>query len=301
MQGSYHYVRLDGKPPSRTGLFFKLLGYDIRFGFGSNKVLFLISFMVFLVLALMFSSAASMPSIGDGEGGFIDLTDEYASAVDYLLSFYKGIEVFNPAGSKTFDLPVFWLGIQVCVALLVSLYPSRDLYSYAPQVFVRTRNKWIWWLAKCFWIIITVLAFYTIGIIIALVAALIGGGSALEVNVLLNAFFNKLDVFGLEPLDFVFLLLLPAVVSIALSLVQMALSFIVKPVWSFIVIMSYHLVSWVVFSPFLISDYGMLARNGLFIRNGLASEFMLLVCCAVIVFVVIVGIPLFRRMNLYQK
>ena len=293
--------------PSRLVLLLKLLGYDIRFGFAGNKSLFILTFVTFFILAFMFFNQVNnllshlSPVIISGEIVYIDPSLESPSFVDYLLSFFKGIEVYVPSLDRPFTLPVFWMALQVAVALLIVVYPSRDLYTYASQVITRAQSKWMWWISKCLWVVVTVLAFYAIGFAVAFVAGLISGGGIFERNVGIEYYLNGLNITNLKSSDFLFLFLLPVVVTLALSLLQMALSFIIKPVISFMALMSYHLISWVIFSPFLIADYSMIKRNGLFYSQGLTSELMLFVCVALTLVVILAGIPFFRRMSIYPK
>ena len=293
--------------PSRLSLLFKLLGYDIRFGFAGNKSLFIFALAVFFMLAFVFFNQTNhlpsrlIPVMVGGEIIHIDPSLENPSAVDYLLSFFQGIEVYVPSPEKPFSLPVFWMAIQIAVALLIVVYPSRDLYTYASQVITRGRSKWIWWLSKCLWVIVSVLAFYAIGFAIALVAGLISGGGIFGVSQGIQLVLNGLNIIGLSGSDLALLFLLPVLVTIALSLLQMALSFVVKPIISFTALMSYHLISWVAHSPFIIADYAMIKRNGAIYPAGLSSEVMLLVCGIVALATIVVGIPLFRRMNIYPR
>jgi len=282
-------------------LFLKLLVYDIRVGFGANKALFVLAALVFSTLALIVHGQTGLPYVVDPEGIKIPLTEEFPSSVDYLLFFFKGMRAINPASQEPFQLPVFWVAIQVSIALLVALYPVRDLYSYAPQNIVRAQSKLVWWLAKCFWAIATVLAFYGICLVVVLISGIASGGGVFEPNILLERFLNGLDVTRLSGADMAFMFLMPVVVSLALSLVQVLLSFVITPMMSFVALMSYHLISIIVFSPFFIADYPMILRNGALQPNGLSSVTMLLVGCGIAIAAIVIGIPLFKRKDLYPR
>ena len=287
--------------PQNMRLLYKLFMYDIRVGFDSNKVLFLLAAVVFITLFLIFYSDCNTPYVIDENGEFYSLSSEKESAVDYLLFFFKGIKIYDLSSQRPFEIPILWLAIQISLALLVTAYPLRDLYSYAPQNIVRSQRKWIWWLAKCLWVILTVFAFYGICLLAALIGGIVGGGGVFGPNSAIQLYINNLDLAGVTGIELLLLMLVPVFVSVALSLVQVTLSLIIKPVFSFLVLMSYHLISTIVYSPFIIADYPMLLRNVLFEPDGLSSEAMILVSLCIAVIAIATGALIFKRTDIYPK
>jgi hypothetical protein len=150
----------------------------------------------------------------------------------------------------------------------------------------------IWWLSKCVWVIATVLAFYGIGAVVAGGFSVLSGdffSSPNEQSVLL---ISGLDISDLDSSTLLTVLMIPPLVSIALSLAQVSLSFIVGSLVSIIALLCYAITSVYYFTPVLIADYSMLLRNALFYPEG--TQTMVAVTVSVIVAIVAILAGIFR-------
>jgi hypothetical protein len=150
----------------------------------------------------------------------------------------------------------------------------------------------IWWLSKCVWVIATVLAFYGIGAIVAWGFSMSSGDPFClphEQSVLL---ISGLDISGLDLSTLLIVLVVPPLVSIALSLVQVSLSFFVGSLVSIIALLCYAITSVYYFTPVLMADYSMLLRNALFYSEG--TQTIIAVVASIIVAIVAILAGIFR-------
>lgn len=257
--------------------------------------------VTFVVLCLFFYAQVRYLRIEDPQSGALLPVPETSSLPDVLVFMFKGIEVYVPSSDEPFKVPIFWMILQILPALLVATYPADDLHGYAINTLLRAKSRSLWWLAKCAWTVLTICAFYTLCLLLVLVLSLLTGTGSFTPSCLINLFINGIDTSLLSSWSLVLALLVPLFVSIALSLVQVLLSFVIKPVLSFIVVMAYLLVSAYFFSPLLMGDYSMLLRNALVNPDGLSSLTMIAVSVMVAIAAAVIGAVRLSRMSILEK
>jgi hypothetical protein len=269
-------------------------------GFAHNIGKYLLAAATFVVLCLFFYAQVRYLRIENLSGALVPVP-ETPSIPDALIFIFKGIEVYVPSDSEPFKVPIFWMILQILLALLVATYPTNDLYNFATNTLLRAKSRSMWWLAKCAWTTLTVCTFYILCLLVVLVSSLLTGTASLMPNYLINLLINGTDTSLISYGSLVLALLVPLFVSIALSLVQVLLSFIIKPILSFIIIMAYLLVSTYFFSPLLVGDYSMFLRNALVNPSGLSSSLMIAISTAIAVVAILVGAIRLNRMSILGK
>jgi hypothetical protein len=278
-------------------IFFKLLLYDLRTGFSQNKVKYLIALFAFITLCALYRSQTQTLWVDDGTGS-LQLFAGRCSMSDYLIFMFKGIEVYIPSPNNPFTVPIFWMILQVLVALLVSVYPTDDLRTYAVSVLTRVRSRCVWWAAKIAWTVLTVCLFYLLCLVVVIVFALLAGDGALLPVSAVSLYSNGIDALAMSPAELVGTLLVPVFVSGALSVAQVFLSFIMRPVLSFLIVTAYCTTSAYLYSPFLLGDYSMVLRNGLVMAEGLDSALMMAISALITAVFAVVGARHFLRKSI---
>lgn len=268
----------------------KLIQHDLARGFSQNRGKLGLALAIFVVLCIYFVAAINSQSQLDVALGVNMIGDHKASTADFIMSFSKGMDVYVPSQGDKFKIPVLWMMMPVCIALLAGTYPTEDLHTYATNILIRAKSRTAWWLSKCIWVVLTVLAFYAIGGMCALAFSLLFGNMGVFPDEQIALLVNGLDMAGVEPYQLFFALLLPIIVSITLSLFQMLLSFLLKPMLSYILVAAYLVASIYYHTPFLIGDDSMLLRNSLFYPEGIDTSLTFAICGISILVVVIVGI-----------
>ncbi|HIZ20633.1 MAG TPA: hypothetical protein H9674_07220 [Firmicutes bacterium] len=227
---------------------------------------------------------ASLPTLGD--------------IVAYV---FQGRKLYNPTEGDAFTIPFGYLLMNLYLAYLVGNYPVKDLLGYGQQILLRTRRRSRWWVSKCLWCAGTVLSFYLLGYLVMLAAAAVSGGFSLALTPEIGAYS---ELYAADPVSRDWLpsaLLLPAATSLALSLLQLALMTVVKPVGAYIVIAVVVAASAYFYTPLLIGNYAMLLRNASFLEGGIAFWPALLVDLGIALAAAAAGFLAFRRYDILDK
>ena len=161
----------------------------------------------------------------------------------------------------------------------------------------------MWWFSKCVWNVSSVIVFFLLGWLVMLAGTLLMGGpmsmelsSGMQAVLKLNSNFymSWVNSLALETI------LLPPLVMVALSLLQMTLSLFIKPFYSFIVTTSILLVSSYYLSPFLIGNYAMPLRSDRLLEDGVNLTVGIWFAVAVIVISIVVGEIVFQRRDILK-
>lgn len=272
--------------------FLKVLKHDLSIGISANISKYIIIIIYLSVLCIKFFTNISAQSVMmDG------------NTIDCIIYIFKGIRVYIPENGEPFSIPFDWLIIQSLISLLVVQYPTQDLYTYGMQMLIRTRNRCTWWLSKCIWNIVSVFIFYIISFALAVVFSAIFGNISMipdnQVNVLINSI--NLENIRVDLYFYLTVLTLPFLTSVAVSLFQMMLAFLINPIISFLFIMSLMSASAFCHSYFLFGNYSMLLRNEEFYINGFDNRLIIIVSMVLITVSIFVGLIYFVKIDILKK
>ena len=278
-------------------VYFRLLHHDVISGLRQNKYKYCIAALTVFVLCLSFYMLSQDIWLDSSPNGLHQYSGE-RSISDYFIFLSKGMEVYVPSTDNPFKFPIFWAIIQIQVALLVATYPANDLEGYSRNVFIRTENKLVWWCAKITWTVLTVVSFYLLGFIVVVMCSLIVGDTAFFPTSNISLHVNGIDACALLPSELFGALAVGVLASVVLATIQVVLSFVVKPAFSFVVIMTYTIASTYFHAPYLIADYSMLLRNGMLLPEGLDNMTMIVICLILALTSSIAGYLYFARRDI---
>lgn len=225
------------------------------------------------------------------------------SWMDYMLLTFKGmipVRASGPLDSVT--LPFSWL-LVVGACLYVNLdYLLLDLTNNGQQVMIRSRSRRGWFLSKCVWnLAATAVYFLFIGLVELAFVVVTGGQVSLE-----STKECYLGIFGLAAFEPVQLslrqglilgLLIPYLTVAALSMLQMTLCLMVKPVVSFLVCMALLVLAVYVDSPFALGNGAMTIRSNIVASDGQDPIVAVLTAIGIITVCMIVGTVAFKHSN----
>lgn len=191
------------------------------------------------------------------------------SFFDCLIYLFKGIDFYIPGQGKQFEVPALWLAVQIFICIVAYNYPKDNYEKYGGQTLTRIGSKRTWWISKCAWMIQSVFLYYIIGYSIMFIACILAGSDSVLPNKDWNLYMTGIDV-SLMNFKELWLVccLIPIAASIALSISQMTMSFIFNPIYSFIAIIAYLVISVYYNNMFLFGANSMILRNGLISING---------------------------------
>lgn len=222
--------------------------------------------------------------------------------MDYLMYCFKGILPLTE-GANGFEFPILWFLVMGGCMYIALDYPLNDLTEAGQQVIVRSRSRKGWFLSKCAWNLLSSLLYVLLGVLTALVFALISGGRASLVNTP-EVSEKLLQIYIMEPVApaqaVLVAVVLPYLTLAAFTMAQMALCLIMKPVFSFLLCVCVMIMSLFISSPYLPGNGAVVVRNGILVEEFLDPTAMALTCLAVIGGSIIIGLIRFNHMDLLR-
>ena len=277
-------------PVSRKGTLVKQIRYDLTIGLLQVWPKYLPAAAIFLIpvfqLAVMVRAENSVGTFTLG---------------DTILYTFSGMTVYEPAAGDPFTIPVIWLLMNLYLAYVVGSYPARDLHGYGQQILLRSRRRGQWWAGKCLWNLISVDVYYALGWLIMTVSSLIlGGNMTLRIT---SELWKMLTWEGSEAEKALMLsaILLPPLCSAAVSLLQMAVMMIARPVIGYLLVACLFTASAYFYSPLLIGNASMMLRNDLMMKGGVPLSLSTGICLAVALASLVSGYFYFRRSDIMDK
>lgn len=273
----------------------KLIRHDLSYGFRQSAQKYILVFLFFLYASILFFS--SLQTLKSS-----DMVEGSGSVTDCWIYIFKGMGIYIPSRETPFQIPVYWLLIQALLAFLILNYPTGDLYGHGVQILLRAKSKCFWWISKSVWNFLTVLAFYFAAFLAVCAVSLIFGDVSFAPDPAVNREVNQINLEGLQALPLYFaVFLLPIFTSWAVSMVQMALSFVLSPIISYFILICYMILSAYYCSPLCIGNFSMLFRNEQIEPAGTGNLTAVLIDIAVCFIAFFAGMLYFQRADILKK
>lgn len=283
---------------------------DVIRGLKTNTVKYAVMFLFVIVSIYMLNRMiTSHQQIGDvcNNAGFFD----------YLLYLVQGTQKYIPGKSSTFQIPVLWMVMNIIPAFLVCSYAVRDMEGQGMYMLLKNRSRRVWWLSKCIWNVVTVTLLYVIVWGTLFLGTVLGHHSISGIwtihkdicEVIMEMPVQSMPQAGQLPVDIyhsgLFLLaviIVPFVISMEISLIQMTFSLIIGPVISFMVVVIICVLSAYFMNPLLLENYTMLMRSNLVLGNS-GMNLMAGVIAAIVLgsITILLGFRYFSRMDIMAK
>lgn len=278
---------------SRRTLFMQVK-HDLLMGIAYAWKKYVVVLFVFIFLCAMFQKGVIIHREHMGMEGTPNFSD-------YIIDLYKGMDIFEKVDNgDRFQIPGGWMIINIFLTYIIGYYPLKDLKDYGSQILIRSKKRWQWWLSKCIWVIASVLIYYAIGYIVISIFSLFNGGVSLTPTYDINMSISKVNT-----LDFtagkiiVMTMILPIIISIALSLIQMTISMVTTPILSNIVLIAIIVASAYYCHPLLLGNYLMILRNDAIVfGRGVNTMVGLGLGGVVSILAIIIGNLRFKKMDI---
>ncbi len=272
---------------------YKVIRYDLRYGVleGWRKLLLAVG-MGALVLANCYIVFVSLSLYFTGE--IWNFGSLGASLGDMIVLGLGGNFGRTGSGStSSFVFPTLWYLSVLFPCYMTLTLASDDISSGGVQIMSRLRGRGRWWLSKCaLGAVLVVLYYAALYALLWLVCVLMGfSSSAVPNEAIFNTYFDVVFVASetTPAALFAALILQPMLVTVALSLIQMAMTLIVKPIYAFIAVAAYLAASTLSFSPALLGNFAMPVRSSAIGVYNFDFLSCLLICAAVSAIAVLAG------------
>lgn len=233
--------------------FTKLIKRDLIFGFENNKYKFI--GVTFIFIAVIWINIANI----QGAAFELGRSSKDINFTDLFFSLFKGIDY------NALPLPVNWILIHIYVTYLIGSYCYDDLSEDSAHAIVRMGHRRGIWISKVIWMIATVMVFY----LILLAILLIFSTTMFELSFQWSNFSKESILATLQSnysgIQFVLLTLcIYILASITMSILQMLISFIVKPAYIYLINISMLVISLYINQFMLPIQGSLLLRQNIF-------------------------------------
>lgn len=271
-----------------TGL--KLLKRDILLGTITKWYRYII-----VVIVACFTTKEIFDIIQSGlDNGFLFTNGTLLDA--YLFST-QGMEVFRFSSQKLFSIPIYWFTFQIGIHYIVAYYPEKDYKEYGSLIFLSVKSRSKWWLCKCIWCLLTVLSYYIVLIgTILIVTGLHQGTLSFDFTEELMEFFFGSNMRYVSVNDMLYIaVIVPFLITAALCMLQMLLSFLLSPVVSFATMCGLYVLSAYYTAWWLPANFTMWLRSSYVRTEGISPDSGLLIGVFILVCSVMLGWIYFQQ------
>lgn len=227
---------------------------------------------------------------------------EQEGFLNYVVYALSGMEEYHVEEGVRFEIPYIWLTINFYIAYLIGNYIDSDMHGVGLQFLIRTKTKKCWLFGKTIYAMSSVIILYTFmyGIFFSMSLVMGNGiGASREIDIYLSGI--DIQLFNSSKYLGVTIWVLPIVTSIVISLMQMMISILIKPICGYIIVAIYIISSAYWKSYFLIGNYSMLLRNEKLCDKGINSYMALGLTVIIGVATLIVGNFILKRKEILEK
>lgn len=284
--------------------FIRILKCDIIAGILTKWNKYLTTFVIFLAFSLFLFLERNVveyvnPAVLQGP----------ATLGDYLFYIIAGSDSFDlkslgiASGTLDFELPTSWIIYFLWLLYITLYYPYDDLAGHGKHMLALSKNRTYWWLSKCCWAILSVLTYFATALAAVVFFSLISGASmTLEIsNYLPYNMITDHEHMYPGPWDIRSLLFLTVLVGIAICMLQLLLSLVVKPLQGYVIMCVYIFCCSYFNAPALVGNFSMASRSIVFVSTGMKMQNQVIICFWIISACLLMGNILFNKMDVLNK
>ena len=276
--------------------FIKFFILDFRRGMHTVWRLYLCGTILFSLLCLDFWNRSCI---------FLELyPDASRSLGDLALYIFGGMKKFIPTPGAVFPFPTVWLLVLTLACFSSLWYPLNDLYGFGKTLLTACQSRKRWYLAKAVWCGVTVSLYFLLGWAVLLCGCLaMGGKFTWTISPYMMELMEITDVAStVEDWQLTLqLTLLPWLVAVTLSQLQLCLSLWMQPVLGWVISIVVLLSSAYYASPFLLGNYAMALRDQQVLAGGVDGRAGIAYCLGVVLLSVLAGLISFKHADILGK
>lgn len=272
--------------------FLSLLKHDVVEGILYKWKFFLVAILFFVFADFVF--VVNVNSLFAG-----DMPEVKCSVTDIIINMFLGNEAFDFESKKGINLSIIWFAFHALLFSFIGYYISDDLKKNATSFILRVKSKRQWWTSKFLWCVITVIVYYFLFFIVALIVAFLGGTLSFNASSVIADVFFEIQIYDVSVCNIIFSsLLLPATISVSIATFEASLSLILKPVYSFVIVISYLAISAFYCSAFFVFNFSMLIKNNFNGVNGVLNQYGVLIAVFITVISYFIGLLFIKKKDI---
>ena len=265
----------------------KIIWYDIRAVWNENKIKYAV-LAVFIMLACVCCNHSCKEALSVDMGFW-----------DYIIWNFRGMKAIR---KNQYIVPnAYWVFIWLYLAVIVGVYPVKDLQMAGRQILLKSGNRKAWWFGKVIWNILSVLGFYLVLYLsVTAVSIVTGGFKAAQPEVAAFLLENqKIENAGTEL--YMYAMAVPAIVSLAISVTQMMIAVIFQPPMGYIWVCAVIATGIFIYSPYSLGNYLMLMRTPVLLHGSILNALWAVVLGSLLILVsVVIGSITIEKKDIYS-
>lgn len=188
---------------------------------------------------------------------------------DYIMYAFQGLWIYEFSINSTFAIPIYWLAINLFIAVTVGGYPYDDFNGYGRIKIMRGGSRVNWMVSKVLWVVFHVLFCYMVMYITIFFFCLfhrVDMSFNLSNDIWANTIYQitkcpKMEIWIIGAI-------LPIFASITISITQTAISLILQAQLGYVFVTILLIISVYWTTPLLIANYTMWSRNVIIDERG---------------------------------
>ncbi len=272
----------------------RLLRYDLVCGFAAN----IKKIVMFVIVMILYNVIAYHEIMAFCKG-----TGIKPGMLDYFCYVLGGPKYIPENMLDIYEIPVMWLMVQIMIAYIIGYYAITDLHRYGQHILLRSESRIKWWISKIIWNVITVLSMYAIVFLMTFITGYISGAECkgkLTEEICVGV--CKLSsVTQNEKLLYIELFIMPVIISVSISILQMTVALITYPIIGFVVSQSITFLSTIYTTKILLSNYAMLSHSRYTCFSNIVYSDGLIYGFIVMIISIFVGSIYFNHVDILPK
>ncbi|WML58719.1 hypothetical protein [Neobacillus sp. PS2-9] len=282
-------IRKEDRSTSSMRIASQLFKKDILNGIWSNRWKYLFVTVFFSVITTInLYNFNSHPSLNGEKVQF--------NLFDIIFSVFRGNDPTDPFSK------IIWLMVQLLAVFIVGSYSDKALVDGGIYSLIRAGSRSAWWYSKTIYVLFSVTLYYLIGFSTVIMITDLASPLASDWSSYAEAFeLPRMNQSISSWLFVAYCFVLLTTSSIAISMIHLTLMQIMKPIYSYIGIVTILFVSLFYESSYLPGEHSMIMKHTLFMDSGLMmigtmiyNSFLTGIC-------LIIGARLFHRKDIFVK
>ncbi len=282
-------------------MFIKFFKHDLEYGIGHAKKRLILTFLGFFILSIYHFWVIRMFEISA-----TDFLNTPATTADYFIALIGGCGkvTFMSGMDNDFSMPTIWFMFILWMQFVSLYYPFNELNGIGKHLMVLSGGRGIWWFSKCAWTVVNTIVSYLLIFLSSTICGLCFGAK-LSMNASWYLFkelaMNMDDLTTSVSWNITSVFFMVGFVMVALALLQLLLSLLIKPLFSYFLLVGYFFAGAYFQYPALFSNYAMPARNALLVTTGLDMTGGVVIGLWISVLSVIIGYYVFKNRDILDS
>ncbi len=282
-------------------MFIKFFKHDLEYGIGHAKKRLILTFLGFFILSIYHFWVIRMFEISA-----TDFLNTPATTADYFIALIGGCGkvTFMSGMDNDFSMPTIWFMFILWMQFVSLYYPFNELNGIGKHLMVLSGGRGIWWFSKCAWTVINTIVSYLLIFLSSTICGLCFGAK-LSMNASWYLFkelaMNMDDLTTSVSWNITSVFFMVGFVLVTLALLQLLLSLLIKPLFSYFLLVGYFFAGAYFQYPALFSNYAMPARNALLVTTGLDMTGGVVIGLWISVLSVIIGYYVFKNRDILDS